>query len=74
MAKIIPTLRKQNHPLSQTEQQRQILEALPLRSFAEASASAGHRPLRANGIEVLRNGGWVDVPYYPVGQLGWSPL
>jgi radical SAM/Cys-rich protein len=54
MAKIIPTLRKQNHPLSQTEQQRQILEALPFRSFAEAAASAGHRPLRANGIEVLQ--------------------
>ncbi len=54
MAKILPTLRKQNHPLSQTEQQRQILEALPLRSFAEATASTGHRPLRANGIEVLQ--------------------
>ncbi len=54
MAKIIPTLRKQNHPLSQTEQQRQILEALPFRSFAEAAASTGHRPLRANGIEVLQ--------------------
>src|SRR5947209_19295131 len=54
MAKIIPTLRKQNHPLSQTEQQRQILEAVPLRSFAEAAASVGHRPLRANGIEVLQ--------------------
>jgi hypothetical protein len=54
MAKIIPTLRKQNHPLSKAEQQRQILEDLPIRSFAEAVASAGHRPLRADGIEVLQ--------------------
>ena len=54
MTKIIPTLRKQNHPLSKTEQQRQILETLPFRSFAEAAASTGHRPLRANGIEVLQ--------------------
>lgn len=34
--------------------QRQLLEALPFRSFAEASASAGYRPLRANGIDVLQ--------------------
>jgi radical SAM/Cys-rich protein len=54
MAKIIPTLHKQNHPLAKTEQQRQILEGLPLRSFAEAMASTGHRPLRADGIQVLQ--------------------
>jgi radical SAM/Cys-rich protein len=54
MAKIIPTLVKQGHRLSNTETQRQILEDLPLRSFAGAVASAGHRPLRANGVEVLQ--------------------
>jgi radical SAM/Cys-rich protein len=54
MARIIPTLNKLHSPLAQTEQQRQILEALPLRSFAEAAASAGHAPLRASGIEVLQ--------------------
>jgi radical SAM/Cys-rich protein len=54
MAKIVPTLRKQNHPLSKAEQQRQILEDLPFRSFAEAVASVGHRPLRADGIQVLQ--------------------
>ncbi len=54
MAKIIPTLKKQAHPLAMTERQRQILEELPLRSFAEATASAGHRPLRASGIQILQ--------------------
>jgi radical SAM/Cys-rich protein len=54
MAKIIPTLNKQGHRLSKTEWQRQVLADLPLRSFAEAAASAGHRPLRAHGIEVLQ--------------------
>lgn len=54
MAKIIPTLRKQGHQLSKTEWQRQVLEELPLRSFSEAVASTGHRPLQATGIEVLQ--------------------
>lgn len=54
MAKIIPTLRKQQSPLAQTAQQRQILEGLPLRSFADATASTGHSPLKASGIEVLQ--------------------
>jgi len=54
MAKIIPTLRKQGHPLAHAERQRQILEDLPIRSFAEAAASAGHLPLRATGVEVLQ--------------------
>ncbi|MDQ2906521.1 MAG: arsenosugar biosynthesis radical SAM (seleno)protein ArsS [Ktedonobacteraceae bacterium] len=53
-AKIIPTLIKQGHRLSKTETQRQILEDLPLRSFAEAAVSAGHRPLRADGIQILQ--------------------
>jgi radical SAM/Cys-rich protein len=54
MAKMIPTLMRQGHRLSKTETQRQILEDLPFRSFAEAAASAGHRPLRADGIAVLQ--------------------
>src|SRR5579859_6729267 len=54
MAKIIPTLLKQGHRLSKTETQRQILENLPFRPFAAAAASAGHQPLRADGIAVLQ--------------------
>ncbi len=54
MAKVLPTLRKQDHPLARTERQRQILEDLPFRSFAEAAASAGHRPLKADGVQVLQ--------------------
>ncbi len=54
MAKIIPTLNKRKHALTKTEWQRQILEDLPFRSFAEAAVSAGHRPLRATGITVLQ--------------------
>lgn len=54
MAKVLPTLKKQDHPLARTARQRQILEELPLRSFADAAASAGFQPLRASGIEVLQ--------------------
>jgi len=57
MAKVLPTLRKQNHPLSQTERQRQILEGLPVRSFADALNSTGCETLRADsvtGITVLQ--------------------
>lgn len=54
MAKLIPTLRKQQSPLAQAERQRALLDELPLRSFGEAAAAAGHRPLRAGGIEVLQ--------------------
>ena len=54
MAKIIPTLRKQEHPLASTERQRQVLEELSLRPFEDATAGAGHRPLRASGIEILQ--------------------
>lgn len=54
MAKIIPTLQKRNHGLAKTEHQRQILADLPLRSFGEAAASAGHRPLQARGVELLQ--------------------
>lgn len=54
MAKIIPTLVKQHSPLSNTERQRQILDELPFRSFGDAVASAGHKPLKASGIEILQ--------------------
>jgi radical SAM/Cys-rich protein len=54
MARITPTLVKQGHPLAKTEEQWKILENLRLRDFAEAVASAGHRPLRATGIQVLQ--------------------
>jgi radical SAM/Cys-rich protein len=54
MAKIIPTLKKRKHELAKTELQLRVLEELPFRSFAEATADAGYRPLRARGIEVLQ--------------------
>lgn len=54
MAKILPTLRKQQHPLADSERQCRLLDDLSLRPFAEAAASAGHRPLRATGISVLQ--------------------
>ncbi|GAC1402570.1 MAG: arsenosugar biosynthesis radical SAM protein ArsS [Ktedonobacteraceae bacterium] len=54
MAKIIPTLRKQNSPLAKTKEQRHILETLPLRSFGDAAASAGHQPLKTTGISTLQ--------------------
>jgi radical SAM/Cys-rich protein len=54
MARIIPSLAGQGHRLANTEEQRRILDGLPLRSFDEAVASAGHRPLRATGIQVLQ--------------------
>lgn len=54
MSRIIPTLVKQKHPLASTQAQRQLLDELPLRAFGEAAASAGHRPLRAAGVEVLQ--------------------
>ena len=54
MAKIISTLRKLDHPLAKTQEQRHILEMLPLRSFGDAAASVGHRPLKATGISILQ--------------------
>ena len=57
MAKVLPTLQKQNHPLSHTEQQRHILDALPVRPFSDALRSAGFEQLRADsatGITVLQ--------------------
>jgi len=54
MTKVLPTLRKQGHALSRTAEQRHILETLPTRSFAEAAAGAGHRPLRAAEVNILQ--------------------
>ncbi len=54
MAKIIPTLVKRGDRLSNTATQVQILADLPFSLFAEAASRAGHRPMRANGIEVLQ--------------------
>src|SRR5581483_11693688 len=54
MAKVLPTLRKQQHPLADSTYQRRLLDDLSLRPFAEAAASAGHRPLKAAGISVLQ--------------------
>ena len=54
MAKLIPTLRKLNHPLANSEQQRQALADLSLRPFANAVANSEHSSLRACGIEVLQ--------------------
>lgn len=54
MAKIIPTLRKQEHPLASTERQRRVLDELSLRPFGDAAAGAGYHPLKASGIEILQ--------------------
>ncbi len=54
MAKIIPTLRKQDSPLASTTRQRQLLNILPIRPFSDAAAASGHHPLRADGISVLQ--------------------
>jgi radical SAM/Cys-rich protein len=54
MAKILPTLRKQEHPLASAQTQRQILADLPLRPFREAAAEAGYQPLQAASIDVLQ--------------------
>lgn len=54
MAKLLPTLRKQAHPLAQSAYQRELLATLPHPSFAQTVATAGYRPLRATGIDVLQ--------------------
>lgn len=54
MTRIIPTLVKRKHVLASTEEQLRLLDALPLRPFAEAAADAGYRPLRAAGIGILQ--------------------
>jgi len=51
---LIPTLQKRADPLASPERQRRALEALPQRRFVEAVVAAGHRPLRATGVEVLQ--------------------
>lgn len=53
--RIIPTLRTREHTLSSPEEQLRILSQVPMRlSFAEATATAGHKPLQATGVQVLQ--------------------
>jgi radical SAM/Cys-rich protein len=50
-----PTLLNTRSPLADSATQRITLESLPLgRSFGDALAGAGHRPLRADGVAVLQ--------------------
>jgi radical SAM/Cys-rich protein len=49
------TLANSRHPLADSATQRVTLAALPLaRTFEEATASAGHSPLRTTAIQVLQ--------------------
>jgi radical SAM/Cys-rich protein len=49
------TLLNTRNPLAETATQRAMLAALPLaRTFAAATAGAGHQPLRADGVAVLQ--------------------
>ena len=51
----LPTLLNTHSPLADTSAQRARLAAVPLaRTFAEATAAAGHAPLRATGVRVLQ--------------------
>jgi len=51
----LSTLLNTRSPLADTLTQRARLDALPLaRTFGDAVAAAGHRPLRASGISVLQ--------------------
>ena len=51
----LPTLLNTRSPLADTAAQRAALDALTLaRTFEDATASAGHAPLRASGISVLQ--------------------
>jgi len=53
--RVLPTLRKQGHPLATGAAQRRRLAAVPLaRSFEAALDGAGLLPLEATGIEVLQ--------------------
>jgi radical SAM/Cys-rich protein len=52
---VLPTLFKQQHPLTRGTAQRERLAQIPLaRSFEDALGSAGLNPLQATGIEVLQ--------------------
>src|SRR5688572_27808068 len=51
----LPTLLNTRSPLADAATQRAVLEALPLaRTFEDATAAAGHAPLRAGSISVLQ--------------------
>jgi radical SAM/Cys-rich protein len=52
---VVPTLTKRGHDLSSAERQRSLLAAMPLRrSFEEATAAAGHAPLKARAVDILQ--------------------
>jgi radical SAM/Cys-rich protein len=51
----LPTLLNTRSPLSDSSEQRAVLESLPLaQGFGEALRRAGHSPLRAAGISILQ--------------------
>jgi radical SAM/Cys-rich protein len=51
----LPTLLNTRSPLADTATQRATLQALPLaRTFEEATAAAGHDPLRTTGVSILQ--------------------
>ena len=51
----LPTLLNTRSPLADVATQRAVLEALPLAcTFDEATAAAGHAPLRADSLSVLQ--------------------
>ena len=51
------TLLRQDNPLADPAQQRQILQSGERKSFEQSLIESGHGPLRSTGIEVLQ----VDV-------------
>ena len=48
------TLANSRNPLADTRTQRATLDALLLRPFSDAAASAGHAPLRTTGVDILQ--------------------
>src|SRR5688572_33402131 len=51
----LPTLLNTRSPLADAATQRAVLEAVPLaRTFDDATAAAGHAPLRADSVAVLQ--------------------
>ena len=52
---VIPTLLRRAHPLSSTEAQRALLRKLSLATtFEDATARAGHDPLRTSNLEIFQ--------------------
>lgn len=55
MSRVLPTLKKRAARLASAEEQRTVLENVPIsRSFAEALGGSGLYPLRASSIEILQ--------------------